>query len=138
MYLYKAALSKGKKLDVLSLAKLLSQGMSECKNDFERKEFGIAAITLCNYKKEVPYFYHGDELGHYYRNLIYIDEQISLKNLVWNPFAISSIHGHNSRGCWVLVMKGELIEKGIDHLILTCDSLTYFFKYSLCQKGRKT
>ena len=58
-----------------------------------------------------------------------------LKNIVWNPQSITPIHGHNSRGCFVLVTEGKLIEsvyvrengepKIVDVKVLSPGDITY-------------
>ena len=113
MQLYKSAVSQSSKLDIKALAQLLSVGLAECKTDFEKREFGIAAMSLYDYTLDMKYLNYENEKGKYFRNLIYRDESIMLKNIIWNPQAISPIHGHNSNGCWVMVTSGQINEQGM-------------------------
>ena len=108
------ALVKSPKLRVLELAKVLSKGLALWDNDFEKRELGTKALQAYDYSNDPEmekYLLKEDEVGKYYRNLIFRDDSIMLKNIIWNPLVATPIHGHNSRGCWVIVTKGELIEK---------------------------
>lgn len=91
-------MKSGKKLDIKSLAKLLSSGLRESKTEFDKKEFGLAAMAMYDYKNDIREFQYGPNKGEYFRNLVYQDDQISLINIIWNPLSVSPIHGHPSKG----------------------------------------
>ena len=80
----------------------------------KNREFGIEALKNYDYENCEEFeenFNFDEETGKYYRNLIYRDNNVLVKNIAWNPLCSTPIHGHNSRGCWVLVTRGELLEK---------------------------
>ncbi|CAI2382178.1 unnamed protein product [Moneuplotes crassus] len=107
-------LKKGSKLTLPQLWKTLSAGLQEAVSDFEKREFGLDTMSKYDFlscEEIQQYINYEDEAGKYYRNLIHRDDSIVLKTIIWNRLATTPIHGHSSRGCWVLLTKGELIEK---------------------------
>ena len=118
MQVLKQALVKSPKLDLQSLSRVLSIGLEQCHTEQEKKEFGITAMSLFDYEniEELEKYIHGEDgIGKYYRNLIFRDDSISLKNILWNPKVATPVHGHNCNGCWVICTQGELVERVYDN-----------------------
>lgn len=77
-------------------------------------EYEDAYLANSSEHEMKKYLNYEDTEGQYFRNLIFRDHNIMLKNIIWMPGATTPIHGHRSRGCWVLVTQGELIEQVYD------------------------
>ena len=131
-------ITKGSKLTLSKLWKVLSTGLDKWVTDFEKRQFGMETLARYDYEnceEFDQYFNFDDEVGKYYRNRIYRDDSILVKNIAWNPLWTTPIHGHNSRGCWVIVTRGELVEKTfkrengkviqVDEGVLKAGEITY-------------
>ena len=130
---FRNLIKKNEQLNLDRLAQVLSRGLDMCDTDFEKRELGYLTMKAYDIERDTQidkYLkFDGKEITHkvlqdstsiryfndlrevYYRNMIYRDASIMLKNIIWNPKVTTPIHGHNSRGWWVLITQGELVEK---------------------------
>mmetsp|Transcript_19032 Transcript_19032/g.21353 ORF Transcript_19032/g.21353 Transcript_19032/m.21353 type:complete len:84 (-) Transcript_19032:357-608(-) len=81
-------ISAGKRLKLSQLCKVLSTGLQEFVTDFEKREFGMKTIKDYDFENCTEfesYFKYDNEIGKYYRNRIYRDDSVLIKNIAWNP-----------------------------------------------------
>ena len=102
MLTLKYLLSKGEKVGLKQLGKILSTGMSELETDEEKMNFGLQAMGIYDrendYDMEMYPFLRNGMDPKYYSNLIQRDDETLLKNIVWNPQVETPIHGHSCQG----------------------------------------
>mmetsp|Transcript_25744 Transcript_25744/g.25562 ORF Transcript_25744/g.25562 Transcript_25744/m.25562 type:complete len:97 (-) Transcript_25744:438-728(-) len=85
------------KIGLKQLVKIISSGITECTTFEEKRRFGLEALKMYDYKNDDEmndYLKYGHE-NPYYSNLIHKDENILIKNIVWNPSVKTPPHGHN-------------------------------------------
>lgn len=112
MLTLKYLMRSGEKVGLNQLAKIFTAGIQELDSHQEKKQFGLDVMKIYDYENDEEmneYLKHG-ESSKYFSNLIYEDDTILMKNIVWNPQAETPIHGHSCQGCWVLCLEGELVE----------------------------
>ena len=117
---FRNLIKKNEQLNLDRLAQVLSRGLDMCDTDFEKRELGYLTMKAYDIERDTQidkYLkFDGKEITHkvlqdstsiryfndlrevYYRNMIYRDASIMLKNIIWNPKVTTPIHGHNSRG----------------------------------------
>ena len=114
MQLYNKPAADPTKIGIGVLAKKLSEGLQNCSSLDEKKKFGIETMGQFDVQQDMEkYKYHDPkQKGKYFRNLVYMDDNIALISIVWTPGALSPIHAHNCEGWWVVGLEGQLEEKG--------------------------
>eukprot|EP00345_Euplotes_harpa_P010090 CAMPEP_0168336692 /NCGR_PEP_ID=MMETSP0213-20121227/11714_1 /TAXON_ID=151035 /ORGANISM="Euplotes harpa, Strain FSP1.4" /LENGTH=94 /DNA_ID=CAMNT_0008341975 /DNA_START=31 /DNA_END=315 /DNA_ORIENTATION=+ len=86
-----------KKLKLSELYQYMTEGLAQCSSEQAKEQFGRLAMQRYDYLHDAElrkYMLHDSEQGAYYRNLIFRNDVLTMKNLFWNPGSVTKVHGH--------------------------------------------